>query len=208
MIIDNIDHLNYLLEFSDDDTFYVASIICRRKENPGMAKNDLIIAEYYIKSHKDIRLQYPLIKNLCEVSNSRFYINPNPKSLKRAALKTNSAIGIVLENSTYWKANKIYSSVCKKLETKKGQEDTWIIDLDTHTKSQAEDVIASLYNLSPIGTKVRVILPTPNGFHLLTRGFDTRHCSIPFEDIKKNSFTLVYYNDEKHITERNPSDSN
>ena len=57
------------------------------------------------------------------------------------------------------------------------------------------DYIEYLKNLQPIGNKVKAVIPTLNGSHLITSPFNTEEFmrDYPNFDIHKNNPTILYF---------------
>ena len=70
----------------------------------------------------------------------------------------------------------------------------WMIDADEYKSNNVTDIIE--YVKKNKGTPYTVI-PTVNGCHIITSRFDPRFFNESFKDceIKRNAFTLLYYND-------------
>lgn len=192
-MVDNIKPIRDLLTFPDDDTFYFLQILRRKKDNEDNKSNAMVMGQYSITSLSDFDYNVPLIKAICDSTNSRAYINLNPRSIELAALKTNTKIGKQLENKSYISVKNAYQSVCGSLGIKKGCKKTWVIDCDEMTLEETKDLGESFKEKLPVGNKIKAVLPTHSGYHLITSPFDCRNISISTKEIHKNRPTLLYY---------------
>jgi hypothetical protein len=86
----------------------------------------------------------------------------------------------------------LFDSVVGQIKT---QEKKWIVDIDTKEKSFIEEV-ATFINVKcePIRDKLNQIIPTKNGYHLITDKFDTKTFSeqYPDTDVQKKNPTLLF----------------
>jgi hypothetical protein len=86
----------------------------------------------------------------------------------------------------------LFDSVVGQLKT---HEKRWIVDIDTKEQSELYSVINYLHTVRPEGDKVESIIPTKNGYHLITKRFDILEFNKAFShiDIQKKNPTLLYY---------------
>ena len=82
-MINNLEIIKPLLNFSSEDDFYFLQILQRKKENPQLGSNSRVIKNYYIKSVEHLELRYPEIIELCSVFNARASIRLNKEVLKK-----------------------------------------------------------------------------------------------------------------------------
>jgi hypothetical protein len=85
----------------------------------------------------------------------------------------------------------LFDSVVGQLKT---HEKRWIVDIDTHDFHAVTELSHFISYLKPEGSKVESIIPTKNGYHLITKKFDVKEFKNKFPDIdvvKKNP-TLLY----------------
>jgi hypothetical protein len=86
----------------------------------------------------------------------------------------------------------LFDSVVGQVKT---QEKRWIVDIDTKENGIENLISNEIYMLRPEGSKVEAIIPTKNGYHLITKRFDVKSFSdkYPDIDIQKKNPTLLYY---------------
>jgi hypothetical protein len=78
----------------------------------------------------------------------------------------------------------------------KTNEKRWIVDIDTKDGTQLLSIMTAISICRPEdGDKVEAIIPTKNGFHLITKRFDVQEFKkqYPNIDIQKKNPTLLYY---------------
>lgn len=70
----------------------------------------------------------------------------------------------------------------------------WIIDLDEKNLKIATDLVRYIKDIEPIGDKLYHVLPTRNGFHLITKPFNLQvfKTQYPELEIHKNNPTILY----------------
>lgn len=203
MRVDNFDLIAYSLLFSEDlapeiagDRFYMVQIMTRTKdtgEKPRHIRTLFVESREYLLSHKD------MIVKLCEMFNARAYISVNRSSYKTGALKMLKELADILENGNYKGVLSLPETVAGKY-TCAGSDKKWVVDLDGVTTDEGRrpyiDFIMNEYNEGrgkPNGEII--VVPTPNGSHLLVTPFDVRNFKKrwPDIDIHKDNPTVLYY---------------
>jgi hypothetical protein len=86
----------------------------------------------------------------------------------------------------------LFDSVVGQVKT---QEKRWIVDIDTKENGIENLISNEIYLLRPEGPKVEAIIPTKNGYHLITKRFDVKTFSDKYPDIgiQKKNPTLLFY---------------
>ena len=203
MRVDNFDLIAHSLLFSEDlapeiagDRFYMVQIMTRTKdtgEKPRHVRTLFVESREYLLSNKD------MIVKLCEMFNARAYISVNRSSYKTGALKMLKELADILENGNYKGVLSLPETVVGKY-TCAGSDKKWIVDLDGVTTDEGRrpyiDFIMNEYNEGrgkPNGEII--VVPTPNGSHLLVTPFDVRNFKKKWPDIEihKDNPTVLYY---------------
>jgi len=203
MRVDNFDLIAHSLLFSEDlapeiagDRFYMVQIMTRTKdtgEKPRHIRTLFVESREYLLFHKD------MIVKLCEMFNARAYISVNRSSYKTGALKMLKELADILENGNYKGVLSLPETVAGKY-TCAGSDKKWVVDLDGVTTDEGRwpyiDFIMNEYNEGrgkPNGEII--VVPTPNGSHLLVTPFDVRNFKKrwPDIDIHKDNPTVLYY---------------
>lgn len=194
--IDNFEKIKSLLSFQNDDEFYHLQILKRKKENPEIGSNSYVIKTYYISSLDYLDKKKKEIVELCHSENARAYINLNPKSYEQAAYQTLKKITNIIMNKAYSQCRKAFDSVAGSLSATRDKK--WIIDIDEPAWSPLM-LTRINYHCEPIcddvnDTKVYDIIPTKNGFHIITKPFNLKKFreNYPDIDIHKNNPTILY----------------
>lgn len=188
-MINNLSKIKPLLSFNSEDDFYFLQIIKRKKENPDIGSNSVIIQTYYITSIDHLEKLMPEIIVLCDTHNARACLNLNVRSFEKTAFHMLSKVSNIIMNKDYKSVKNAYDSVCGTYSA--GREKRWIVDIDTFDETFKVRVRNTIASLSPIGEKVIAEIPTKNGFHLICHPFDMREAPYGV-DIHKDNPTLLY----------------
>ena len=109
-MINNFQAIRDLLTFGDEDKFYFIQIYKRRKDNPDMKKDMVIIDNYFVYELEHFKgLEEKIIKQ-CIDNNARAYIRLNRRSAKQVALKTLGRIAKMIEDENYKHVKRAYLS--------------------------------------------------------------------------------------------------
>lgn len=172
--IDNFELIKPLLQFEqEEDEYYVIFILKRRKDNPEMKDNLKIIKEYYISSVDYLESKKEEIIKLCEIFNARAVINLNKKSYKNTAFMLLEKLSFSLSSENYRSLKNIFrkaSGNAKIIGPKR-----WILDIDEKLpEERIQQFCTFIHRLRPKGKKEVALLPSKNGWHLITTPFDLK----------------------------------
>lgn len=181
-MINNYSDIRPFLKFDDAYLFYFLQILQRRKDNPDLAKDMIIIDNFFIYSQEQFDSMMPRIIQMCDLNNARAYLRLNRRSARQVALKTLTRTSEMIEQGNYKHVNRAYLSCCGEFHAEKDK--TWIIDLDND--EDPLDIIRFINGLDPPTEKPIMLLDTKNGQHLISRPF------------RKDDFRRVYPNVEIH----------
>ncbi len=184
--MNNIQLIAPLLDFPNEDTFYHLQIIKRKKEHPELGSNSYIVKTYYVSSLEYLDLKMSEIINLCDYHNARAMINLNKRSFEKLAYQMLKKVTDCILVKDFKSVRKAYESVCGSFSNETNKK--WIVDVDTKEDYYLVDVIKYL-QLEKVN--ILAVIPTKNGFHLITNPFDTSRIHVS-EDIHKNNPTLLY----------------
>lgn len=172
--IDNFELIKPLLEFEqEEDEYYVIYILKRRKDNPEMEGDSKVIKDYYVTSLKYLESKKEEIIKLCEVFNARAVINLNRKSYKDTAFVMLEKLALALSEEKYQGVRNLYrkSSGNAKIVGQK----RWILDIDEKlSEERIKQFCTFIHRLRPEGKKEIALLPSKNGWHLITTPFDLK----------------------------------
>ena len=190
-MVDNIELIRKTLKFNKFGEFYYISIMQRNKDGIKVASshdNCRRIRTFYVFSLEEFDRIVPFIKEICDKINTRCYIELNRKDILQCQLECIKRLAECIEHHTT-KSRTIMDSVVAGAPSK---DKLWMIDCDTFNDSIIHDIIEYVKNRSGIHYE---IIPTVNGCHIITSRFDPRDFKFEDCEIKRNAFTLLYYND-------------
>lgn len=194
-MIDNFDIIHGLLEFKDEDTFYDLQIIRRGKDHPDLPSANRTIKSYYICKLESLPAIKEEVIKLCELFGARAYINLAPKSLRKVTLLQMQCLAKRLYDDDIKKVWKTWGSCAG---TVKSDNPAWVVDLDdcnVHEKPQILCEVKDYINsLEPHGDKIKAVIPTKSGLHLITSPFRLDMFKERFQniDVHKNNPTVLY----------------
>lgn len=198
MLINNFNVARKWVEsLKSADDFYFVEVMQRIKD--WNLKNN-VIKHYIIYNIKDLEQCKAEIISLCRVFNARAYMWINPRNLGQMHKNILRLTVDAMDNHS----NNIYRIVSKALGVSKSNDypKKWILDFDTKDKSLISKYLDILMNCRPTntGSKVYEGIETINGWHIITKEFDTEQFSQELAiahldniDIHKDSPTLIYY---------------
>jgi hypothetical protein len=193
-MIDNIKEIKELLNFSDKNDFYMLYVFKRKKDQPEGERDNhqsvRTIKTYCIDSIEHLDKRYDEIKQLCEMFKARAYIHVQKQNHMDVSLDMLALLAERIKNGVKNQKG-LFDSVVGQIKT---QEKRWIIDVDTKDKKFLRDITMDLMEIQPVGDKVEKVIPTKNGFHLITKKFNVMEFKekYPDLDIQKKNPTLLF----------------
>lgn len=201
-MIDNIEQIKPLMNFTDEGDFYMLYVFKRKKDQPEGERDNhqsvRTIKSYCVSSIGYLDTRYDEIKQLCEIFKARAYIHVQKQNHKDVSLNMMVALAQRIQDGNH-KQQGLFDSVVGQLKT---HEKRWIVDIDTKSLSVKNRIINIIENIKPVGvdSKIEAIIPTKNGVHLITKKFDILEFNKKMEvkvnmipDIQKKNPTLLYY---------------
>ena len=192
-MVDNIESIRKILKFDKFGEFYYISIMQRNKDGVKVASshdNCRRIRTFYIFSLEEFDRVIPFIKEICNKINARCYIELNRKDIFQCQLNCIKRLAECIEHHTT-KSRAIMDSVVASAPSR---DKLWMIDADGYKSNNVTDIVEYVKKNKGISY---IVIPTVNGCHIITSRFDPRFFNESFKDceIKRNAFTLLYYND-------------
>lgn len=194
-MINNLDLIKPLLNFTDEGDFYMLYILKRKKDQPKDERDNhqssRTIKTYCIDSLDYLDSKYEEIIQLSELFKARAYIHIQKQNHKDVALDMMMLLAERIKNGQH-NQNNLFESVVGK---SKRMENRWIVDIDDKDEKELAKTIAILDETRPEGNKVEAVIPTKNGYHLITKRFDVDmfRKSYPQVDIQHKNPTLLYF---------------
>ena len=187
-MVNNIEIIRNNLKFDKFGEFYYISIIQRSKDGiliRGAHDNARRIRTFYVFSLEEFDKIIPFITEICDKLGARAYIEMNRKNIFKCQLECIKRLLEVIEHQTL-KSRTIMDSVVAAAPSR---DKLWLIDID------APEVLEEVVNYIEKKNVTYYIIPSVNGKHIITSRFDSREWYFENAEIKRNAFTLLYYND-------------
>jgi hypothetical protein len=194
-MIDNIEQIKGLLNFENKGDFYMLYVFKRKKDQPEGERDNhqsvRTIKSYCIESIEHLDRRYDEIKQLCEMFKARAYIHVQKQNHTDVSLNMMVDLAKRIQDGNH-KQQGLFDSVVGQVKT---QEKRWIVDIDTTDYHAVTEISQFINYLRPEGPKVEMVIPTKNGYHLITARFDVKTFSEKYPEIsiQKKNPTLLYY---------------
>lgn len=195
-MIDNLEQIKRLLNFSEPGDFYMLYVLKRKKDQPEGDRDNhqsvRTIKTYCIESVEHLERRYEEVIQLCEMFKARAYIHVQKQNHRDVSLNMMVALAQRIQDGNL-KQQGLFDSVVGQVKT---QEKRWIVDIDTKDASVDKEIQMYINTQClPIGMKIIANIPTKNGVHLITERFDVKTFAdkYPDVDIQKKNPTLLYY---------------
>ncbi len=197
-MIDNIELIKPLLNFSEPGDFYMLYVLKRKKDQPEGERDNhqsvRTIKTYCVESVEYLEKRYDEIKQLCEMFKARAYIHVQKQNHRDVSLNMMVALAQRIQDGNH-KQQGLFDSVVGQIKT---HEKRWIVDVDTLDAAELIGVMLAINICKPTDEdKIITSIPTKNGFHLITKRFDVIQFSkqYPNIDIQKKNPTLLFLPD-------------
>jgi hypothetical protein len=192
-MIDNIEIIKNLLNFEKEGDFYMLYVFKRKKDQTTDKSNHQsvrTIKSYCVDSIEYLEKRCDEIIQLCEMFKARAYIHIQKQNHNDVALEMIPAIVKRIQSGQINQKH-VFDSVVGQLKT---YEKRWIVDIDTKDIQELHNIQVVINQCRPEGPKTKFVIPTKNGFHLITDRFDVMQfkTSYPEIDIQKKNPTLLY----------------
>ena len=192
-MVDNINAIRSTLEFDNPEEFYYISIMQRNKDGvkvAGSHDSARRIRTFYVFTLEDFDKVTDFIKEICDKLNARCYIEMNRKNIFDCQLECIKRLVECVEHQTT-KSRAIMDSVVAGAPS---GDKLWMIDCDG--KNPGDPIIDEIIEyVENHHGKHYAVLPTVSGCHIITSRFDPRFFQYEDCELKRNAFTLLYYND-------------
>lgn len=195
-MVDNFDKIAELLSFNSEDEFYFVQILQRKKDNPkkinGCNNSSRLVKSYYISSSKKLLELKDEMIFFANHFNARVGINLNKRSYYKTAFNTLKKISEQMLNKNFKNVRHAYNTSCGIHNSV--DDKVWLLDVDDVGR-KSNDILLYIENeCMPIGDKFISIIPSKNGYHLITKPFDIRKFVSKYPDIEihKNNPTNLY----------------
>ena len=139
-MINNIELINPLLNFDNEDDFYMLYIFKRKKDQSEGERDNhqsvRTIRSYCISSIEQLEKRYDEIIQLCEIFKARAYIHIQKQNHKDVSLDMLVDLAQRIKSGQHQQQN-LFDSIVGQMKT---YEKRWIVDIDT----KDEDIILNI----------------------------------------------------------------
>ena len=202
-MINNIEQIKKLLNFSDNGDFYMLYLFKRKKDQPEGERDNhqsvRTIKTYCIESVDHLECRYDEIKQLCEMFKARAYIHVQKQNHKDVSLNMLASLAERIRDGVSNQKG-LFDSVVGQIKT---QEKRWVVDIDnvsidgfSHDKYYIEmrEFINEL-QVEAGKEQGMTFIKTRSGFHIITQPFNVMKFKgrYPDVDIQKKNPTLLYF---------------
>jgi hypothetical protein len=205
-MVNNSEKIRKMLSFEDKDDFYFLQILKRRKDNPDMERDMVVIDNIYIDSLESYDKKLSYIIDLCNVENARAYFRLNKRNYAKLGQHMLKRVVDIVFTENCKSLRSAFDSVAGEYHSDKDKK--WIVDIDykdfepnTSLSTSTDEGI--LDQLCPLLEKLQreakrepilEIIPTKNGLHIITRPFNLQVFkeSYPKIDVHRDNPTILY----------------
>ena len=194
-MINNINLIKPLLNFSEVGDFYMLYVFKRKKDQPEGERDNhqsvRTIKTYCIESIDHLDRRWDEIVQMCEMFKARAYIHVQKQNHFDVSLSMMVVLAQRIQDGNNNQKG-LFDSVVGQIKT---HEKRWIVDVDD-VEVASPIMMAYIDNeCKPYGSKIESIIPTKSGHHLITKKFDVMKFKekYPNIDIQKKNPTLLYY---------------
>lgn len=187
--MNNFDQIRNMLSFPDENAFYFLQILKRRKDNPGLEKDMIHLADYYIYSLEQFDNIKQRIIDQCDTENARAYFRLNRRDAKKVAMQVLKRTVDLIMSENYRAVKNAFASCAGEFHS--DPDKTWIVDIDNisvdaFNRSEEHGKIRHLITDLQKETgkePIMVLIPTKSGVHVITRPFNLNKFKIQYPDI-------------------------
>lgn len=200
-MVDNFEYLANLFDvLINKDDFYFVQIIQRKKDGIELPSNVRIIRSFYFFTKEEFLKQELYIKNLCDSNNARAYFWINPRNTFDIACESIKQFTELIKSGNTRQGISVYDKVTGS-NVSNHYPKQWIVDLDSKNEEYKNKIISIIKECRGEETRIKHIIPTVSGYHLITSKFDLKQFfqklainKLDNLDVHKNNPTLLYAN--------------
>ena len=202
MTIDNFNiAAPWFDNLSDQGDFFFVQVMQRNKEKNNVSSSGYVIKDYHFFDKETFLSKKEEITTLCKAFNARAYFWVNPRNCKEVQYEIIKEVLEAIELGTH----KLFKCVSMALGRKRCNKykSKWILDFDTKDWSLINKYLDLVRKCRPNVNKILYYVPTVNGIHVITLGFDLEQfkqelaiAKLDNIDIHKDNPTILYYSNE------------
>lgn len=202
MTIDNFNAVApWFDNLSDQGDFFFIQVMQRNKEKNNVSSSGYVIKDYHFFDKEIFLSKKEEITTLCKAFNARAYFWINPRNCKEVQYEIIREALEAIELGTH----KLFKCVSRALGRKRCNKykSKWILDFDTKDWGLINKYLDLVRKCRPNVNKILYYVPTVNGIHVITLGFDLEQfkqelaiAKLDNIDIHKDNPTILYYSNE------------
>lgn len=202
MTIDNFNIVaSWFDNLSDQGDFFFVQVMQRNKEKNNVRSGGYVIKDYHFFDKETFLDKKEEITTLCKAFNARAYFWVNPRNCKEVQYEIIKETLEAIELGTH----KLFKCVSKAIGRKRCNryKSKWILDFDTKDWNLINKYLDLVRKCRPNVNKILYYVPTVNGIHVITLGFDLEQfkqelaiAKLDNIDIHKDNPTVLYYLNE------------
>ena len=180
--------------------FFFVHVMQRNKESD-VSSSGYVIKDYHFFDKETFLAKKEEITTLCKAFNARAYFWINPRNCKQVQYEIIREALEAIELGTH----KLFKCVSNSIGRKRNSnyKSIWILDFDTKDTELINKYLSIAMECRHSGSGlVFNLIPTVNGFHALTKGFDLEQfkqkiaiAKLDNIDIHKDNPSVLYYDD-------------
>ena len=207
MTVNNIEYLKPLMEDVEENEFFHATLIKRRKDpgNEGMMKSARVVDNFVIRDWNHLREVW--VDNLMRIErdNLRLIMRLNKRNHEMMCLDMLEEIPKRMKNGNF-NQKSLFWSLAGKAKHHKRKDELWLLDIDGDINRGELNwllpIIKGFVRLAGKDENRVHTLQSPNGWHIITPPFNKKQfMDEPLSDyqrrwtieVKKNSPIVVYH---------------
>ena len=201
MTIDNFNAVApWFDNLSDQGDFFFVQVMQRNKEKNNVGSSGYVIKDYHFFDKETFLSKKEEITTLCKAFNARAYFWINPRNCKEVQYEIIREALEAIELGTH----KLFKCVSRALGRKRCNKykSKWILDFDTKDWSLINKYLDLVRKCRPNVNKILYYVPTVNGIHVITLGFDLEQfkqelaiAKLDNIDIHKDNPSVLYHDD-------------
>lgn len=202
MTIDNFNAVApWFDNLPDQGDFFFVQVMQRNKEKNNVSSSGYVIKDYHFFDKETFLSKKEEITTLCKAFDARAYFWVNPRNCKQVQYEIIREALEAIELGTH----KLFKCVSRALGRKRCNKykSKWILDFDTKDWSLINKYLDLVRKCRPNVNKILYYVPTVNGIHVITLGFDLEQfkqelaiAKLDNIDIHKDNPTILYYSNE------------
>jgi hypothetical protein len=190
-----------LMDFSNHNIYFLFGL-ARVKNNNDITKHSREFFREPIRSLESYKIKLDEMKVKCELTKHKMYmyVSVNARSTVKGYVNFKNTITEYESQALFGKEDfkdpltridKLWYSCMMKPNARATKY--FLLDIDTKDRDIIEDAIATVsdYTIKDVGTELKLVQETRNGYHVITTPFDVRILE-GFEEIEVKKDGLLY----------------